>query len=109
VTQTKKQSGAEARYGELARERFRLEEMAEEQVSALSGTLREIVDLDDRQRTEAHEAGRLLPQTPAHGLISGWLGDRLGGHKGFAGLVRGLDHERTLAERDPMAEQDAQG
>ena len=103
MSRTKADGGAKARYGELATERHRLEERAEGEIAALRKTMDEIRDLDERQRREAHAAGEVTDFTPAGIILSGWIGDRLGGPGGYAGLVQHLEHGSTLAERDRMA------
>lgn len=105
MTETTEQSAAEARYRELAAERHRLGERAEEEMSALLTTLREIENLDVRQRKEARTAGTadLLDKTPPGVFIGHWISNRLGGPGGYAKLVRHLDAEKTLPELDSLA------
>lgn len=90
-------------FGKLAQERYRLEERAEEEIAALRKTMDEVRDLDEHQRREAYAAGEVVERTPAGTILSGWLANRFGGTGGYAGLVRGLDHEEPLPELDRMA------
>lgn len=85
MSRTKADGGAKARYGELAAERYRLEERAEAEVLALRKTMDEIRDLDARQRREAHAGGEVADFTPAGTILSGWLANRLGGPGGTRG------------------------
>lgn len=105
-TTKERQAGkAEERFEQMRHERYRLGERAEEQVHALLGTLAEIKDLDAHQRKEARRAGMqdLVDRTPAGTLLGGWLANRLGGRGGYAGLVTGLDVDKTLPELDRLA------
>ena len=108
MTETADRGAAEARYREMARERYALGERAEKEVAALLGTLGEIRDLDGRQREEARRRGAQdhVDRTPAGTLLGGWLANRLGGPGGYAGLVRGLDADKTLPELDKLAGRD---
>lgn len=97
---------AEAHYGELARERHRLEGRAEAEMGVLLKTLEELRDLDGRQRLAARSAGRsrTLGAATLVGELERWLSARLGGPGGYLPLV-GPDAYAgaSLPEIDPMA------
>ena len=99
-------AAAKARFGELTAERRRLEERAEREISALIATLDELLDLDGEHR-RAGERGWVLADKGRDGdllvVLHGWIGDRLADHVGGR-LLRGAEHEKTLADRDPLAE-----
>ena len=97
---------AKARFGELTAERRGLEERAEREIAALAATLDELLGLDGEHR-RAGERGWVLADKGRDGdlplVLHGWIGDRLADHVGGR-LLRGANHEKTLADRDPLAE-----
>ena len=106
MTQTQEspdRSGA-ARFRELAQERYRLEERAENQMTGLLQTLAELRDLDEQQRRWAGHAGvRGATLRAAQGVVPSWIAARLGGAGGFVPLVRVPGFERPLPSLDPLA------
>jgi hypothetical protein len=103
---TARQRGA-ARFEELGRERYLLEERAEEQITALLETLGELREVDRVQRALLWTANSFDRQTARRTrlaqLIQGWLGARLGGDGGHAPLLRDPKFDRLLAALDPLA------
>ena len=104
MTDTQERRLGVARYEELARERYRLEERAEDQMTALLETLGELRALDERQRRAAGAAGvRGATLRVSQGVVASWLSSRLGGNGGFVRLVKPLGFEKPLPELDPLA------
>ena len=93
-----------ARFAELARERWRLEERAEAQMTSLLATLHQLRAVDERQRRWASHAGVSgTTLRVAQGVVAHWVAARLGGDRGFVPLVRVPGFERPLPELDPLA------
>ncbi len=100
---------AEAEAGEIARERYELEQRIEAEGAALNRSLAELESLDRRQRDALHRAGRSIGHD--HRLtdvITGWWRARFGGWNSITSTPSPHFNaeDRPLPERDPMARRD---
>lgn len=90
---------AEAEFDRLALDRGELEDVAQQQLDALMGTLDALNVVDSKQRGLAHAAGKGRDSamfSTLRGLTQGWAAGRLLGHPDPRGTM-------TLRERDPLA------
>lgn len=87
---------AEADFDQLAVDRGRLEDRAQEELDRLLETLATINAIDTQQLRLARDAGKATPRTTFRGLWQGWIAGATLGHPDHWGGA-------TLRERDPLA------
>lgn len=105
MTETAERQRGAARFGELARERHRLEQTAEDQMAALRETLDALRELDREQRGLfwSVELDRPTRRSRLGEVLAGWIGVRLGGNGGYADLPKDPKYEQPLWELDRLA------
>ena len=94
---------ARTRFEELGATRARLEEEAEAQMTTLTGTLAELLAIDEEQRGFSHRAGVRLTNDnhpPLAGTLRRWYAARLSVLLAPAGAS--IEHLEPLAEQDRL-------